>query len=179
MIPRIETERLMLREWREGDFEPYAEFMADAEVVRYLNGSPMHRNDAWRNMAAIVGHWVLRGYGFWAVERKSDGRFVGRVGLWNPEGWPAMEVGWTLGRPFWGQGYASEAARASLDHAFENFPVARMISSIHPDNTPSQAVAARIGETKGERREIVIGGAPYPVDIWEIPRERWAARKSA
>jgi len=55
-----------------------------------------------------IGHWTLRGYGTWAVERKSDGAFIGRVGLINPEGWPGLEVGWTLGKPYWGQGYATE-----------------------------------------------------------------------
>lgn len=98
-IPILETERLVLRGWRPEDFEFYAVHMADPEVTRFITPLPT-RADAWRNMATVVGHWVLRGYGFWAVERKEDGILLGRVGLWSPEGWPGIEVGWALGKPY-------------------------------------------------------------------------------
>ena len=173
-IPVLETERLILRDWREGDFETCAEFMTDPDVMRFLGGVPQSRADAWRGVAVWIGHWILRGYGFWAVERKEDGAFIGRIGLWNPEGWPGMEVGWTLGRPYWGKGYATEAGRASMDYAFENFPIAKLLSVIHPDNTQSQVVAARLGETRGPRQEVSFGGRTFPADIWSITRARWA-----
>ena len=178
MIPSLQTERLILREWRADDFEAVAQFYADAEVMKFLGGV-MERPDAWRALAGSIGHWGLRGYGTWAVERKSDGALVGRVGLIHPEGWPQVEVGWTLGRPFWGQGYASEAAAAALDYAFLTQPVDRMISCIDPENTPSQAVAARIGETKGELRTLRSGGKDFDVDIWSIARDEWQRRRSA
>ena len=110
--------------------------------------------DAWRGLTAIIGHWQLRGYGLWAVERKSDRAFIGRVGLNNPEGWPGLEIGWTLGKQYWGAGYASEAARAVMSYGFLTQPVERLISVIHVDNKPSQAVAQRVGETKGEQYDI-------------------------
>jgi RimJ/RimL family protein N-acetyltransferase len=118
----------------------------------------------------------LRGYGFWAVERKSDGALIGRIGLNNPEGWPGLEVGWTLGKPYWAAGYASEAARAAMAFGFITQPVERLISVIHVDNKPSQAVAQRIGETKGPRHDIVFAGKTIPTDIWQISREDWMRR---
>jgi RimJ/RimL family protein N-acetyltransferase len=176
MIPRLETERLLLREFRPEDFEAWASFCADPDVVRYLWGEPQPRTDAWRAMAMTLGHWALRGYGMWAVERKSDGAFIGRVGMLNPEGWPGLEVGWTLGKPYWGQGYATEAAASSMRYAFLTQPVERIISCIDPGNKASQAVALRLGETKGPPRELALGGHRFVVDIWSIAREDWQKR---
>src|SRR5690348_17127547 len=176
MIPRLETERLVLREWRADDLDVFAAMYGDAEVMRYLTGEPVARNDAWRNIAAAAGHWVLRGYGTWVVERKSDGTAVGRVGLINPEGWPGLEVGWTLGRPYWGQGYATEAARAAMSYGFLTQDVDRLISIIDPQNKASQAVAQRLGETKGLSRELLIAGKNYACDIWSITRDEWRKR---
>jgi RimJ/RimL family protein N-acetyltransferase len=176
VIPRLETERLFLREWRAEDFDDYAHFLADPDVSRFLSGEPLSRTDAWRNMAVVVGHWVLRGYGMWAVERKTDGAFVGRVGLWNPDGWPGLEVGWALGREFWGHGYATEAARAAMHFAFLTQNTERILSVIDARNRASQKVAERLGEERGERREITFQGKSFTVDLWSIPRETWARR---
>ncbi|MGD0192719.1 MAG: GNAT family N-acetyltransferase [Rhizomicrobium sp.] len=173
MIPRLESERLILREWRRDDFEPLARFMADPDVTRYLTGEPLSRADAWRNMASLIGHWFLRGYGMWVVERKSDGAFLGRVGMNNPEGWPGLEVGWTLGKEYWGQGYATEAARVAMRYAFLTQPVDGIISVIHIDNSASQAVAARLGETRGARHDVHVAGKSFPTELWGITREEW------
>jgi RimJ/RimL family protein N-acetyltransferase len=142
----IETERLILRLFRESDTDAYAEMVSDPEVMRFLGGTPVPRAEAWRNMAMMLGHWHLRGYGMWAVEEKASGEMVGRVGCWNPEGWPGLEVGWTLRRRFWGRGYATEAARASVDYAFQALDQTRVISLIAPDNVNSIRVAERLGE---------------------------------
>jgi RimJ/RimL family protein N-acetyltransferase len=179
MIPQLETERLIMRSFREDDFEALASFMADPDVMRYLTGSPMSRADAWRSLASSLGHWMLRGYGTWAVERRSDRAFMGRVGMINPEGWPGLEIGWTLGKPYWGMGYATEAAACAMRYAFLTQPVTKLISCIHPDNVASQAVASRLGETKGARSEIVTGGQAFPIDIWEISRTDWQKTSAA
>jgi RimJ/RimL family protein N-acetyltransferase len=176
LIPRLETDRLIMREWRPDDLEAFAAFYADPEVMRYLSGEPLTRNDAWRSMAVSAGHWVLRGYGLRVVERKSDGAVMGRVGLINPEGWPGLEVGWTLGRPYWGQGYATEAAQVALNYGFLTQNVDRLISLIDTGNKASQAVARRLGEICGPDYELVVAGKTYATQIWSIPREDWRKR---
>jgi RimJ/RimL family protein N-acetyltransferase len=176
VIPQLQTPRLLLRGWTQDDFEAYARFMADPDVTRYMVGDPVTRDVAWRSLATVVGHWVLRGYGMWAVERKSDGVLIGRVGLWNPEGWPGLEVGWALGKEFWGQGYATEAARASMDFAFLTQDTAKVLSVIDSRNRASQRVAERLGETCGEEHVIEFQGKRFTTNIWSISREDWARR---
>lgn len=144
-MEQLETERLTLRLFREADLDDYAEMCGDAEVMKYLGFGPMSRDEAWRNMAMVVGHWSLRGYGLWAVEEKETGELVGRVGCWRPEGWPGLEIGWTLRRAFWGRGYATEAAKASLAFAFNHLGQTRAISMIHGENAASIRVAGRVG----------------------------------
>jgi len=168
----IETERLVLRMFRESDTDAYAEMVGDAEVMRFLGGKVMSRQEAWRNMAMVVGHWSLRGYGFWAVEERESGEMIGRVGCWRPEGWPALEVGWTLRRAYWGRGYATEAARASLEHAFTALGQTRVVSLIDPNNSASIRVAERLGE-RPEGEWEVFG---IKVVIYGIDREEWRAR---
>ena len=105
----MHTERLVLRGFTHDDFEPFATIVSDPEVVRYLDdGAPISREDCWRGMALFIGHWHLRGYGWWAVEDRRSGEFLGRIGLYNPEGWPGIEVGWLLRRDAWGAGLATE-----------------------------------------------------------------------
>ena len=141
----LATERLVLRMFRESDLDAYAAMLGDPEVMRHLAPNPMTRAEAWRNMAMVLGHWQLRGYGLWAVEERASALLAGRVGCWRPEGWPGFEVGWALRREFWGRGYATEAARAALDHAFTELAQTRVISLIRPENARSIAVAARLG----------------------------------
>ena len=124
--------------------------------------------------AAMIGHWELRGFGLWVAERKSDGAFVGRVGLLHPEGWPGTEVAWTLARQYWGQGYATEAARASIDYGFQNLSAAKLISMIDAGNRASRRVAERLGYTKNGQASFVVFGKTYSADLWEITREHWS-----
>jgi RimJ/RimL family protein N-acetyltransferase len=107
-IPQLTTERLLLRGFHERDLDDYAAMMADSEVTRFLaDGKPLSRADAWRHMALFTGHWTLRGFGMWAVEERSTGRLVGRIGCLMPEGWPAFEIGYVLARAAWGIGIGS------------------------------------------------------------------------
>jgi RimJ/RimL family protein N-acetyltransferase len=119
---------------------------ADPEVVRHLgDGKTMDAMQSWRACAALLGHWPLRGYGQWVVEEKASGAAMGRSGLYHPEGWPGLEVGWTLAREHWGKGYATEAGAASLRYAFEQVGSSRVISLIRPDNPASIRVAEKLG----------------------------------
>ncbi len=169
----LETDRLLLRQWRESDFEPYAEICADPEVMRYVGGKAMSRLEAWRHMAFIIGHWQLLGYGHFAVEEKATGKFVGRLGFLNPAGWPAFEIGWTLGRDSWGKGYATEGARRALEYAFAELDKSHVISLIHPENEASKRVARRLGE-KEEGETEVMG---IPVIIFGIDRDAYVRPK--
>lgn len=146
-IPELETPRLRLRGFSHDDLDAYAEMCADPEVMRFVgNGQTLDRCQAWRNMAMIAGHWQLRGYGLWAVEERSSREMIGRIGLWNPEGWLQMEVGWTLRRTYWGQGFATEAAQAAIDYAVTVLKEQHLISLIKPGNQASIRVAERLGE---------------------------------
>ncbi|MBI1913994.1 MAG: GNAT family N-acetyltransferase [Planctomycetes bacterium] len=166
----LETERLVLRLLRESDLDAYAEMCGDPEVMRFLgNGQPMSRADAWRNLAMMLGHWQLRGYGLWAVEEKASGVLVGRVGFWEPEGWPAFEVGWTLRRAWWGRGFATEAARAALDHAFRRMGRMHVISLIRAGNLASVRVAERLGERLEGRMEL----NGFETLVYGIGRDDW------
>lgn len=145
--PRIETERLLLREWREEDLDAFARMSADEEVMRFIgrDGKTAGRDEAWRMMAMFIGHFQLRGYTMWAVEEKKTGEFVGRVGPWKPEGWPDLEIGWGIDRSRWGMGYATEAARASAVWVHRELDADHVIHFIDPANTRSVAVAGKIG----------------------------------
>ena len=161
----LETERLIMRMWRDADIEEYAELCADPEVMRFLGGKVFDRTEAWRQMASMIGHWYLRGYGIWAVEEKSSGRLAGRIGCINPEGWPGFEVGWTLKREFWGKGYATEAGRRALEYGFNELDKPHIISLIHPENLASIRVAERLGETlEGNARVFETDVLVYGID---------------
>lgn len=160
-MPVLETERLLLRPLEERDLDEFAAIMADAEVVRYLGGEPVGRDDAWRFMATILGHEVLRGWSNNAVVEKASGRLLGRCGLWEPEGWPGTEIGWVLARSAWGSGYATEAAVAWRDWAFAELDVDDLISVIHVDNERSKRVAERIGHRY--LRDLEVRGFPCAI----------------
>ena len=162
----IESDRLILRMFREEDFEAYAKLTADPEVMRFLGGKTFDRLEAWRHMAFLLGHWHLRGYGHWAVEEKASGNLVGRIGFLNPAEWPGFELGWTLAREYWGRGYATEGARRALKYGFDELDRPHIISLIHPDNNSSIRVAERLGE-KVEGKTQLLG---HEVLIYGIDR---------
>ena len=158
-IPAFESPRLLLRAFKPDDFEPMVGFYA-SEVSRPYGG-PCSRDEAWRKFAVYSGHWVLRGYGPWALEEKGSGQFVGLCGMWFPEGFPEPEISWALIPGQHGKGYATEAARRALQAAYENFGWKTAVSVIATDNAASHAVAQRLG-AKVESR-IAFRGAQADV----------------
>jgi RimJ/RimL family protein N-acetyltransferase len=158
-IPDLNTDRLLMRGFAPGDFEAYAAMMAHPEVTQYLmDGRPLSRAEAWRQMAMFLGHWTLRGFGVWAVEERATGQFVGRIGCLEPEGFPAFEIAYTLTRSAWGRGYAREGAARALQYARETLNRTEIASIIRPANTASIRVAQSLGAVAAETVEFF--GAP-------------------
>ncbi|HET6263429.1 MAG TPA: GNAT family N-acetyltransferase [Usitatibacter sp.] len=152
----LDTPRLRLRPFRNSDLDAYAPICADPEVMRYLGtGVTLNRMDTWRSMATILGHWELLGYGMFAIETRDRGELIGRSGFLDPPGWPGFELGWVLGRPWWGHGYALEAATACREYAFDTLKRGRIISLIRPDNVRSIRVAEKLGETLAGEVEVL------------------------
>jgi len=171
----VETERLILRRWRDTDVTPNTEMLSDPDGARFItaDGKPVvDEFVGWRNPAIMAGHWALHGFGLFVVEEKRTGRYVGRVGPWFPAGWPGFEVGWGIAKSFRGRGYAVEAATASIDWAFATFEVDKIVHLIRPENAASQKVAQRLGATI-ERQVELFGDA---ADLWVTRRDVWAAR---
>lgn len=176
----IETERLILRPWRAADQVPFAAINADPEVMRFF---PEVLTPA--GTAALIGrleaHFAEHGFGFGAVERRSDGALVGMVGLKRvlPEApcAPAVEVGWRLGRDYWGAGYATEAARAWIDWGFARRDLAEVVAFVVPENRASQAVMTRLGMTRDPGRDfehpgVAEGHRLRPHWLFALPRGR-------
>ena len=163
-IPLLESARLMLRGWTLDDVEPMAALLADEPLARFIGG-PGDTGSAWRFCATELGHWVLRGYGVWAVEEKATGAMAGFAGFWHPGDWPEFEIGWGLLRPFHGRGYATEAARRARDHAYGEMGRTTMVSYIAPDNDASQQVARRLGA----HHETTIELRGKTAQVWRHP----------
>lgn len=157
----VETERLHLKLWSEKYFDRYAEVYADEEQAKFIGGR-LDRPQAWRLMASMAGHWVLRGFGVWAVVEKSTGEFVGSVGLWYPEGWPELELGYWLVPEARGTGYATEAGARARDYAFNELGAETLVSFISPHNEPSARVAERLG-ARYQRTIDLLNHGPHRV----------------
>jgi RimJ/RimL family protein N-acetyltransferase len=143
-IPVVETKRLVLREWRNEDLEGYAAMRQDPELSKFIGG-PQEPADAWRTIAYLAGHWMLRGFGFWSVVEKASGTPVGYCGPYYPLGWPEPEIGWGTYPGWSGNGFATEAATASLEFAYRQLGWKTAISLIADDNEASKAVARKLG----------------------------------
>ena len=174
----IETERLILRGWRDADVEPFHAMGNDPEVMRYL-GPPMTRADAIaageRQNAFIANH----GYCFWVVERREDGAFLGFCGLKpGPEGTPLhdkVEIGWRLRRDAWGVGYAREAAQASIDWGWANTEAPEILAMTNIGNTRSWGLMERLGMARDHALDfdhpaVPLGNALRPHIVYRIAR---------
>lgn len=172
-IPSIETARLTLRPFREDDVRGLYELSQDPDVIRFMGDRRVPTlQETWRAVAGWMGHWAMRGYGQWAIEERGSGRIIGRAGIINPAEWPGPEVGYLLGRAWWGHGYATEAASAAMSWGFEQVGFDEVISLIDPENHRSIAVATRLGETL--RGETDLLGSR--VLIYGISRAEWVGR---
>ena len=146
LIPvELETDRLLLRMFRQEDWKDIHEYYGDAECATYTSGKALNEHESWQKMAAILGHWQLRNFGSYAMEEKKLNRVIGIAGLDYPSDWPEPEIQWGLAKKFWGKGYASEAVRAIKQMASQYIPKISLISLIHPENTNSSNLAKAIG----------------------------------
>lgn len=166
MPVEVETSRLLLRQWREADIESYAAYYSDVALAQYVGGR-LTREKAWRHMAALAGHWALRGFGYWAVEEKETGTFAGCVGLWFSDGWPELELGYWLMPEAHGRGYATEAGVSARDYAWEVVGAETLVSYIDPENEASKRVAKRLGAAFETIIELVDFG---PHCVYRYPR---------
>ncbi len=174
---RIETERLVLRPPRIEDFDGYAELHGDEEAARYIGGQ-MLRAAAWRKFLQQPGAWLVQGFGMFSVLERSSGEWLGQLGPWRPEGWPGNEVGWSFRRAAWGRGFATEAAVAAIDWAFDNLGWDAMIHCIDPANTPSQALARRLGSTNKGPGKLPPPLEDHPIEVWGQTRQQWRAGRA-
>lgn len=175
--PLIETKRLILRPPIAEDFDPWAKSMADEEVMRFIGGVKS-RPLAWRAIATMCGGWVLRGFGMFSVLEKEGRSWIGNTGPWMPEGWPGTEIGWVYARSAWGKGYATEAASAAIDWAFDELGWSNIIHCIRPDNVNSSAVARRLGSSRLRSQMLPVPLDEIRHDIYGQSREQWNARRS-
>lgn len=169
--PVLQTERLRLRAPELADFERQAAFY-QTDRSRFVGG-PLSRGSAWRFFATNLGHWILRGYGFWSLEEKATGAYLGGVALWNPEGWPEAEIGWTVMPEAEGRGVAFEAAVALRRHAYQTLGWSTVISLIDHANTRSEALARRLGARFEREVDVTDHGVvrlfrhPSPAALFE------------
>ncbi|GAB4008617.1 GNAT family N-acetyltransferase [Glycomyces albus] len=173
MSVRIETERLVLRPTTEADVEPLTELNADPEVMRYIgDGGPRTPQKTREGVEKSMRHWDEHGWGIFAVEIAETGEMIGIAPLavpeFLPEILPAVEVGWRIKRARWGRGYAPEAARAAIAHAFGEIGLERLVSCIHRDNAASRRVAEKLGMAL--ERVTVVPDLEVPCEVWEIRR---------
>jgi len=172
---QIETPRLILRPPRMQDFDAWAAFMDDEIATRFIGGRQV-RAPAWRTFMSMCGCWHMTGIAMFSVIEKSTGKWVGRLGPWNPEGWPAPEVGWGITREHWGKGYASEGAAAAMDYACDVLDWDDIIHVIHEDNAASQGVARKLGSRNRGRVAMPFPFEGQPIDAWGQSRKEWKAR---
>lgn len=165
MIPTIETERLTLRSPRWSDFDAYADFRGSERAV--FLGGPFTRAQAFEQLAEIIGHWTLRGYGRWMVADRETDQPLGIVGLYYPEDWPEPEIAWSVFEAGEGRGIAYEAAQVARDYAYTTMGWTTAISLIDPDNVRSVALGRRMGCVPDGTYDHPTHGVMH---VWRHPR---------
>lgn len=173
----IETPRLILKVPTLQEFEPWCAYMADEESARYI-GKVQAPSQVWRGICTMIGSWHAAGFAMFSVFEKSTGRWVGRLGPWQPHDWPGSEVGWGVIRDVWGKGYALEGALASMDFAVDVLGWTDIIHSIHPENVNSQKLAMRLGSVNRGPGKMPPPYQNDPVDLWGQTADEWRARRA-
>jgi RimJ/RimL family protein N-acetyltransferase len=159
MIPTLETERLCLRAHCLEDFQDSAAMWSDPKVTRYISGGPVTPEDAWSRLLRYVGHWSLMGFGYWIVEEKGSRKFLGEAGFADlrrtiePSLGNTPEAGWVFTCAAHGFGFASEAMGAIHAWGQSHFQTPGSACLIHPENTPSLRLAAKLGYRETGRSE--------------------------
>ena len=149
-IPTLETERLILREFRREDFAAVFELWSDPRTGRLMGMAPMSEEDCWAKFLRSFGSWDVNGFGFWAIEEKSSGRFVGEAGFLNARRaieprLPVPEMGWSFSPSAQGKGYATETVAAAIPWGEAHFGRVRFSAIIAPENEPSLKLARKFG----------------------------------
>ncbi|MET9223789.1 GNAT family N-acetyltransferase [Streptomyces sp. NPDC088197] len=176
-MTEIRTPRLVLRRWREDDIAPMAEINADPEVMRYIgDGLPRDLEQTAESIERWEEEWDDEGFGLFAVELLASGELAGFTGLsvptFLPEVLPAVEIGWRLGRQFWGQGYASEAAHATLEFALQDRGLDRVISIAQLGNDASENVMRKLGMVPDRTTTHPVSGRPVRVHAIDLTEYR-------
>ena len=140
----LETERLKFRLWKLEDFEAFRNYFSNPDLARFVGGTKTPE-ESWRLMASYVGHTVMLGYGYLAVETKEKSQLIGTVGLWKSEPWPETELGYWLLPEMQRHGYAVEAATSVLNYAFQKLRLESVVSYIDKDNEPSIRLSKKLG----------------------------------
>lgn len=166
----------MLRPFELSDFDAYARLVADSEAARYLGGA-QPRPVAWRGFMTMAGAWHLTGCSMFSVIEKSSGQWIGRVGPWVPEGWPGTEVGWGISSTHWRRGFATEAAAATIDWAFDTLGWNEVIHTIAPGNVASIAVAEKLGSRYRGPGRLPAPYESLEVGIWGQTAADWSQRR--
>ncbi len=164
-IPTVETERLLLRAPRDEDFPVYRAFFAD-EKASHSYGGPLEDGQAWRMLAGDLGHWVLRGYGRWAVEEKASGAMIGGCGLWWPGGWPRSELTWWIIPSARRKGFAFEASRAAIRFGYRTLGWQLVETHIDDRNRPAHRLVEKLGASRIGRERFPDG---YSRNIYALP----------
>ena len=173
-VPTIETERLILRGQRPEDTEALMAAFADDDYSRFITreGRGLSREQAWRPIALVPGHWAVSGYGQWVVEERASGLPVGRLGPWHPAGWPDFEIGWSIFPGHQGKGYATEGSAAAFVWVHETLGRDHVIHLIDPENGASERVARALGAEKTGTWDSPLGQG---VNVWTTRWERFTA----
>ena len=170
----LQTDRLLLREWRDEDLQPFSELNADPEVTKYLRGRPETPEETAGTIERIKSHWAQWGYGLWAVEHQNDHNFIGFVGLHHHRWFPDdVEIGWRLDRKYWGQGLATEGASAAMEDGLRSHQLDHLISVIHRDNAASKRVAEKLHFSIWREGDFPHpdDGSPMPIVVYRRARE--------